>query len=175
MAFGSDLVVLRGGLTVPVEGMLLVFQLQKRGFSLTPDGDGLVVRPHDKLTGGTATRSGGGKALSTATAPSVSSTNANTTGSNGNATTTRRRTVARDGSAPARRSWRSLRAAKGDAETFWNTPLIPSCAACNSRKSIEREGGFGRTPATGNASTWRATTRTPTAPRTDDDDAPTWG
>ena len=45
----SDLVPLRG-LTVPTEPLLLVFQLQKRGFTLTPDGDALVVQPHDQLT-----------------------------------------------------------------------------------------------------------------------------
>ena len=42
---------LRGGLTVPVEPLLLVFDLQERGFTLTPeDGETLVVQPYNKLT-----------------------------------------------------------------------------------------------------------------------------
>ena len=47
---GSEYVHLRGGLTVPVAPLLLVFRLQERGFSLTPDGDALIVQPYERLT-----------------------------------------------------------------------------------------------------------------------------
>ena len=50
MPAGSDYVHLRGGLTVPVEPLLLVFRLQERGFSLAPDGEALVVQPYERLT-----------------------------------------------------------------------------------------------------------------------------
>jgi hypothetical protein len=42
---------LRGGLTVPIEPLILIFELQERGFVLTPeDTDTLVVQPHHRLT-----------------------------------------------------------------------------------------------------------------------------
>lgn len=51
---GSDpqqYVTLRGGLTVPLAPMLLVFDLQDRGFTLTAEGDEFLrVQPHDRLT-----------------------------------------------------------------------------------------------------------------------------
>ena len=46
----SELVYLKGGLTIPVDPLLLIFRLQERGFSLTPDGDTLVVQPYQQLT-----------------------------------------------------------------------------------------------------------------------------
>jgi 5-methylcytosine-specific restriction enzyme A len=37
---------------------------------------------------------------------------------------------------------------KGDAQLFWDRAnWRPSCGACNRRKGIEREGGFGRVPS----------------------------
>ena len=46
----SDFVCLAGGLTVPAEPLMLVFELQERGFTLTPDGEALVVQPSSRLT-----------------------------------------------------------------------------------------------------------------------------
>ncbi|HEY1307299.1 MAG TPA: hypothetical protein VGF24_27275 [Vicinamibacterales bacterium] len=43
-------VSLRGGLVVPVETYLLMFELEDRGFCLNRDGDVLVVEPHQRLT-----------------------------------------------------------------------------------------------------------------------------
>ena len=50
MASGSEYVCLRGGFMVPLEPMLLLFELEDRGFKLTQDGDSLIVRPHSQLT-----------------------------------------------------------------------------------------------------------------------------
>ena len=51
MAAGSETYVsLRGGLTVPVEPLRLVFELQDRGFTLSQDGDALLVQPYQQLT-----------------------------------------------------------------------------------------------------------------------------
>jgi hypothetical protein len=48
---GSELVSLRGGLTVPAEPLLLIFELERRGFTLETEGeDTLIVQPHDRLT-----------------------------------------------------------------------------------------------------------------------------
>ncbi len=41
---------LRGGLVLPLEPWLLVFDLQARGFALRPDGPDLLVVPFSKLT-----------------------------------------------------------------------------------------------------------------------------
>jgi hypothetical protein len=49
-AASDRLVTLAGGLTVPAEPLLLLFDLQERKFVLTVDGDTLVVEPHDRLT-----------------------------------------------------------------------------------------------------------------------------
>lgn len=43
-------VSLRGGLVVPVDPYMLLFELEDAGFSLSRDGDVLVVRPHQRLT-----------------------------------------------------------------------------------------------------------------------------
>lgn len=51
MAAGSDrFVSLRGGCTIPVEPLIVIFDLQERGFTLTPEGHALVVQPHQRLT-----------------------------------------------------------------------------------------------------------------------------
>ena len=45
------LVQLQGGLVVPVEPLLLLLELEQRGFRLEREGDDtLVVRPYDRLT-----------------------------------------------------------------------------------------------------------------------------
>src|SRR4051794_28994683 len=53
MSPASDrFVYLRGGLTVPVEPLQLMFDLQERGFRLQADGDNaLIVQPAQLLTG----------------------------------------------------------------------------------------------------------------------------
>ncbi len=43
-------VVLRGGLSVRLPVLLLLWDLEERGFSLVLDGDRLVVRPYSRLT-----------------------------------------------------------------------------------------------------------------------------
>ena len=44
-------VVLRGGLTLPVEPILLALELEERGFTLTRmDDNVLSVQPHQRLT-----------------------------------------------------------------------------------------------------------------------------
>lgn len=52
MPAGSDrFVSLPGGLIVPAEPLMLVIDLQMRGFQLTPCGDGdLEVRPFSRLS-----------------------------------------------------------------------------------------------------------------------------
>ena len=53
---GSDLALVHlrpgpsGGLTCPVESLRLLWDLEARGFTLTRDGDALVVQPHERLT-----------------------------------------------------------------------------------------------------------------------------
>jgi hypothetical protein len=46
----SDYVLLRGGLAVPVAPVLLLLDLEMRGFSLSREGDDILVRPFSKLT-----------------------------------------------------------------------------------------------------------------------------
>jgi hypothetical protein len=43
-------VVLRGGLALPLEPILLALELEERGFGLTRDGDVLSVQPYERLT-----------------------------------------------------------------------------------------------------------------------------
>jgi hypothetical protein len=43
-------VVLRGGLALPVEPVVLLLGLEARGFSVRRDGDALVVQPYHQLT-----------------------------------------------------------------------------------------------------------------------------
>jgi hypothetical protein len=51
MQAGSDRYVsLRGGLTIPLEPLLLALDLEARGFRLMPDGDSIVVAPFSQLT-----------------------------------------------------------------------------------------------------------------------------
>lgn len=51
MQAGSERYVsLRGGLTVPLEPLLLVLDLEARGFRLVPDGDWIIVAPFSQLT-----------------------------------------------------------------------------------------------------------------------------
>jgi hypothetical protein len=49
MPDGSDLVYLRGGLTLPVGPVLLVLGLEARGFTLRRDGDDILVTPFSGL------------------------------------------------------------------------------------------------------------------------------
>jgi hypothetical protein len=44
------LVVLKSGLSVPVDALTLLWRLEDRGLSLRPDGDALVVSPREHLT-----------------------------------------------------------------------------------------------------------------------------
>lgn len=53
---GSDLVMLRGGLTVPVAPVRLLLELEGRGFTLRQDGAALVVQPAEQLTAEDCTR-----------------------------------------------------------------------------------------------------------------------
>jgi hypothetical protein len=47
----SDVVTLRGGLTLPVDAIRLALDLENRGLTLTVDeGDVLVVGPRERLT-----------------------------------------------------------------------------------------------------------------------------
>ena len=50
MAASDRYVSLRGGLVVPVDPYMLMFELEDRGFSLSRDGDALVVKPYERLT-----------------------------------------------------------------------------------------------------------------------------
>lgn len=48
---GSEVVTLRGGLTVPTGAIRLALDLENRGLALTiAEGDVLVVGPRDRLT-----------------------------------------------------------------------------------------------------------------------------
>ena len=66
MSAASDrFVYLKGELTVPVEPLLLIFALQERGFTLTPEGDNvLVVQPSRGSRRRTAGRFAAGSATS---------------------------------------------------------------------------------------------------------------
>ncbi len=44
------LVTLRGGVVVPVTAWVLALTLEQRGFTLTRDGETLIVRPPERLT-----------------------------------------------------------------------------------------------------------------------------
>jgi hypothetical protein len=46
----TDIVVLRGGVSVPAAAYLLAIDLESRGVHLAGDGDDLVVGPRDRLT-----------------------------------------------------------------------------------------------------------------------------
>jgi hypothetical protein len=48
--YADRFVLLRGGLTVPAEAYLLLLELEQRTFTVTRDGDTLIVRPPDRLT-----------------------------------------------------------------------------------------------------------------------------
>jgi hypothetical protein len=50
MPAGSELVFLRGGLVVPSAPYLLALELEERGFTLSQEGDVLVVTPPERLT-----------------------------------------------------------------------------------------------------------------------------
>ena len=51
MSSTSDrFVILRGGLTVPIDPLLLLLDLEARGFTVARDGDDLSVRPRAQLT-----------------------------------------------------------------------------------------------------------------------------
>ena len=47
---GSEYVMLRGGLVLPVCSVLLLLDLEARGFMLSRDGDDIVVSPFSRLT-----------------------------------------------------------------------------------------------------------------------------
>lgn len=46
----SEFVTLRAGITCPVTPILLMIDLESRGFKLAQDGDVLVVQPYQQLT-----------------------------------------------------------------------------------------------------------------------------
>jgi hypothetical protein len=46
----SERFVQLAGLILPVEAFILTLQLEERGFTLTPDGDDIIVRPFSQLT-----------------------------------------------------------------------------------------------------------------------------
>jgi hypothetical protein len=46
----SDLVVLKGGLSVPAAAYILALELEARGLHLSGEGDDILVRPRDRLT-----------------------------------------------------------------------------------------------------------------------------
>lgn len=48
--YAERFVSLRGGLVVPAPAFLLLLDLEDRSFTLTPDGDTLVVQPSVRLT-----------------------------------------------------------------------------------------------------------------------------
>jgi hypothetical protein len=50
MPAASEYVVLGGGLTMPVAPMLLMLDLERRGFQFERDGDDIIVRPFSHLT-----------------------------------------------------------------------------------------------------------------------------
>ena len=43
-------IVLRGGLSVPLAALRLLWDLEARGFSIVVDDDGLIVRPRAQIT-----------------------------------------------------------------------------------------------------------------------------
>jgi len=45
-----EVVVLKGGVAVPLPALRLAWELEDRGFSVTEDGTGLLVRPRHNLT-----------------------------------------------------------------------------------------------------------------------------
>jgi TubC N-terminal docking domain len=50
MSASCEFVVMRAGLTVPVEALLLALDLESRGVRLALDGDALLVGPRGRLT-----------------------------------------------------------------------------------------------------------------------------
>ena len=50
MAVSDRYVVLRGGLTLPVEPVIFALKLEERGFRLRRDGGTLIVQPANELT-----------------------------------------------------------------------------------------------------------------------------
>jgi hypothetical protein len=46
----EDYVPLKGGLTVPVASVFLLFDLERRGFRLSRCGPDIAIRPFDQLT-----------------------------------------------------------------------------------------------------------------------------
>lgn len=46
----SDYVTLKGGRALPIAPVLLLLDLERRGFTLTLQGDDIRVRPFSKLT-----------------------------------------------------------------------------------------------------------------------------
>lgn len=46
----QNLVTLKSGLTVPIDALRLLWQLEDRGLSIRSDGDGLAVGPRDLLS-----------------------------------------------------------------------------------------------------------------------------
>ena len=46
----SDFVTLKAGITCPVAPILLLLNLEERGFSLQQDADALLVQPYQQLT-----------------------------------------------------------------------------------------------------------------------------
>jgi hypothetical protein len=45
----NSAVVLRGGVSVPLSALRLLWDLEARGFSLTQDGEALMVAPRSRL------------------------------------------------------------------------------------------------------------------------------
>ncbi len=48
-AASEGFVLLRGGLAVPVAPVLLLLDLERRGFTVERDGDSIIVRPFSQL------------------------------------------------------------------------------------------------------------------------------
>lgn len=46
----EQLVVLKGGVSVPKDAFLFALELEDRGFSFIADGDDLIVRPRARIT-----------------------------------------------------------------------------------------------------------------------------
>jgi hypothetical protein len=46
----SDFITLAGGLTVPLEPLMLALDLESRGVDLSVEGDQLLVRPQSAIT-----------------------------------------------------------------------------------------------------------------------------
>lgn len=47
---GSEFITLRGGLTVPVEPVMLALDLEQRGFAMWAEGEDILVQPAKRLT-----------------------------------------------------------------------------------------------------------------------------